>query len=86
MKNEKMLALTGAKLTAAQMRLGEGAAKLSALSPLAVLSRGYGYLQNEDGKTVGSVKALRKGEHVSITLADGCARACIESVDISEKS
>jgi exodeoxyribonuclease VII large subunit len=68
------------KLKSAQMRLGEGAAKLSALSPLAVLSRGYGYVQKADGKTVLGVSELLEGERIDITLADGKAEARIERV------
>lgn len=79
-KNNKIAGLADMKLKSAQMRLGEGAAKLSALSPLAVLSRGYGYVQKADGKTVLGVSELLEGERIDITMADGKAEARIERV------
>ena len=79
-KNNKFMSFADAKLKIAQMRLGEGAAKLSALSPLAVLSRGYGYVRTSDGKTVLSVSELKEGDGIDITMSDGHARARIEKV------
>jgi exodeoxyribonuclease VII large subunit len=79
-KNNKFINFADAKMKSVQMRLGEGAAKLSALSPLAVLSRGYGYVQTSDGKTVLSVSELSEGDGIDITMADGHAKARIEKV------
>ena len=80
MKNNRFVSFAEAKLKSAQMRLGEGAAKLSALSPLAVLSRGYGYVQASDGKTVLSVSELNEGDGIDITMSDGRATARVEKV------
>ena len=79
-KNNRFVSFAEAKLRSAQMRLGEGAAKLSALSPLAVLSRGYGYVQASDGKTVLSVSELKEGDGIDITMSDGHATARVETV------
>ncbi len=51
-------------------------AKLDALSPLKVLSRGYSITQNEDGAVVRSVTQLSAGDKIRIRLEDGnvCAR------------
>ncbi len=46
-------------------------ARLDALSPLTVLSRGYGVIQNEDGKLIRSVKGLKSGDKLVITMTDG---------------
>ena len=81
-KNEKLHSLTLSKFNSARMQLAKGAAKLSALSPLAVLSRGYGYVQNQEEKTVISVSELKEGDKVSITMSDGKAMARIESVSV----
>ncbi len=61
--------------------LAEKAGRLSALDPLAVLSRGYTAVFS-DGRVVKKAAALTKGETVSLRFADGSASAVIESTDI----
>jgi len=51
--------------------LGIAAGKLNALSPLTVLSRGYGVIKKEDGTIVRSVKGLEPGDRLVIRVADG---------------
>ena len=45
--------------------------KLDALSPLAVLDRGYAIVAAEDGTTVRSVQQVRTGDTVTATMKDG---------------
>ena len=45
--------------------------KLDALSPLAVLDRGYAIVAAEDGTTVRSVQQVRTGDTVTVTMKDG---------------
>ncbi len=52
-------------------RLRESAAKLEAINPLAVLSRGYGAVSDENGATVTRAEQLQKGQKINITFADG---------------
>jgi exodeoxyribonuclease VII large subunit len=59
----------------------QGAAKLDALSPLAVMSRGYSALFNEKGETINQKQQLAKGDRVSIRLSDGMAKAEILEVE-----
>ncbi|NMA65116.1 MAG: exodeoxyribonuclease VII large subunit [Clostridiaceae bacterium] len=47
------------------------AGKLDALSPLTVLSRGYSVTQNKSGDMIRSVKQLKSGEELLITVCDG---------------
>lgn len=48
--------------------------KLDALSPLHILSRGYAFCQNEQTQDIiTSIRQLRLGDEVRITLADGTA-------------
>ena len=54
--------------------------RMNALNPLAVLQRGYGAIRGEDGKIVSSVEQISKGDSVELILADGSAKAQIESV------
>jgi len=47
------------------------AGRLNALSPLTVLSRGYGVIRKEDGAIVRSVKGLELGDRLIVRVADG---------------
>ena len=57
------------------------AARLDALSPLAVMSRGYSAIFNEDGKAVHQHKQLARGDRIRIRLSDGKAKAEILEVE-----
>ena len=46
-------------------------AKLDAMSPLKVLTRGYAMVESEEGMVVRSVRQLTAGSQVSIRLSDG---------------
>jgi exodeoxyribonuclease VII large subunit len=52
-------------------------ASLDALSPLAVLRRGYSIVAREDGKIISSVKQLKQNGHVQIRLSDGKLKAVV---------
>ncbi|MBQ3865700.1 MAG: exodeoxyribonuclease VII large subunit [Clostridia bacterium] len=64
--------------------LARSAAALNALSPLAVMGRGYSALFDPAGKAVNSAKALHPGDRVSVRLTDGQALAEIQEVRIHE--
>ena len=51
--------------------LAEQAARLDALSPLAVLARGYSLTETENGELVRSAKRLAPGTRIVTRLADG---------------
>lgn len=53
--------------------------KLDALSPLSVLSRGYGALFSESG-TVTSVRSVKEGDRLKISMHDGSIGAVAEYV------
>ena len=53
-----------------QLRLDKTVNKLSALNPMSVLKRGYGYVSTDKG-VVKSVNQIEVGEHVQIDLHDG---------------
>ncbi|MDR0305553.1 MAG: exodeoxyribonuclease VII large subunit [Chitinispirillales bacterium] len=59
-------------------KLQAAAARLNALSPLAVLNRGYSVVQDSKGSAVKSAKALKAGDNVKIRFSDGSAEAKIE--------
>lgn len=54
--------------------------KLKALSPLYKLSKGYTYVSDDTGKSVSSVKQLKKDGHISLQFADGSAGAVVENI------
>ena len=55
-------------------------AKMEAMSPLKVLSRGYSMTKNAEGKLVKSVNDVSANEEVTVLLSDGELRAQIEEV------
>ena len=62
------------------------AARLDALSPLAVLGRGYGIATREDGVIVRSVRDTRAGEPLHVRVGDGCIDATVQGcVPLSQK-
>ena len=67
------------RLGSARQRLELAVNQLEAVNPLAVLARGYGVVQDSEGRVVSSVAALRVGEPVTIRLSDGRAVAEIRS-------
>ena len=54
--------------------------KMEALSPIAVLERGYGIITGEDGKTVRSASQVKEGDSLTLTLKDGKIRAAAREV------
>lgn len=55
-------------------------AKLDAMSPLKVLSRGFAMAQTEEGRLVQSVKQVEIGQRLSVSVSDG-----LISVDVTDK-
>ena len=56
-------------------------AKLDAMSPLKVLSRGYAMTQKCDGEVVRSVKQLAPGDVIKIVMSDGVADAIVDNIE-----
>ncbi len=59
-------------------RFVSATAKLDALSPLKVLSRGYSITQNEQGTVIRSVAQVASGDKIRIRLEDGNICAIVE--------
>lgn len=55
-------------------------AKLDAMSPLKVLTRGYAMVQTEDGRLIRSIADIRPLEQVTVSLADGNFNATVNDV------
>ena len=67
----------------ARERLGLAAASLDALSPLAVLHRGYAIAQDASGKPLRDAAAVAAGDEVSVRLAKGKLNTRVETVEES---
>jgi exodeoxyribonuclease VII large subunit len=69
------------QLTEAEKQLALAAASLDALSPLAVLQRGYAIAQSEDGTLLRDVKLISVGDAVRVKLAKGSLGARVEGIE-----
>lgn len=76
--NEKMLTAFNAVFNREKTRFTNNIAKLDALSPLKVLTRGYA-IAEADGKTVKSVNDLGKGDKFKLRLSDGTVNCIADS-------
>ena len=65
----------------ARERLGLAAASLDALSPLAVLQRGYAIAQDASGKPVRDAASVNAGDEVRVRLAKGSLNTRVETVE-----
>ncbi len=59
-------------------------AKLDAMSPLKVLSRGYAMVQNENGKIIRNIDNVTVGESINITLENGFIAATVHHLKEQE--
>ena len=55
-------------------------AKLDAMSPLKVLSRGYSMALSSEGNVIKSVKHVKPGDCLTVRFSDGKAEACVQEV------
>ena len=87
-QRNKALELLLGRLNAAQntaihrhrQRYIAAAAKLDAMSPLKVLTRGYAMTQDEHEHVVRSVKNVKPGDRLAISVSDGVIHASVEDV------
>ncbi|MGI6083893.1 MAG: exodeoxyribonuclease VII large subunit [Acetivibrionales bacterium] len=79
--HERSLILQGrAGLERTRISLKTVVAQLNALSPLTVLARGYGVIQDENGKLIKSVKGLKSGDKLVVTMTDGKFQAVCDKM------
>lgn len=90
-QRRKALELTQSRMLSAQshvlhlskQRFVALTAKLDAMSPLKVLTRGYAMVQDDDGTLVRSTEQVQAGCHVRITVSDGVFHAIVEGKEES---
>ena len=87
-QKQKDLTLLQNRLSASQERLLAQrnqrfvgcVAKLDAMSPLKVLSRGYAMAQGEDGRVLRSVSQTELGQKITVRFSDGSVFATVTSI------
>jgi exodeoxyribonuclease VII large subunit len=62
-------------------RVAVAAAALDAMSPLAVLGRGYALVHDESGRLLSSARETAAGERVRVRLAEGALGCVVERVE-----
>jgi exodeoxyribonuclease VII large subunit len=73
--------LVEASLQEARERLGRAAVSLDALSPLAVLQRGYAIAQDASGKPVRDAASVVSGDEITVRLAKGKLKTRVDTVE-----
>ena len=73
----RLISAQNRSLSAMQQRYIQNVAKLDAMSPLKVLTRGYSMAQNEEGELVRSVHQVQTGDSLTIRFADGAVTASV---------
>ena len=76
------------RLASAQLQLISGrkqryiamTAKLDAMSPLKVLTRGYAMVQGGEGEVLRSVDQVQPGDKIKISVSDGEIEAAVTNV------
>lgn len=64
----------------AGMRFEKTASKLDALSPLKVMSRGYLFARNDDGRIVRTVDDISENSAINLKLVDGSAECVVNKL------
>lgn len=73
--------LIDTRLEESRTRLGLAAASLDALSPLAVLQRGYAIAQDESGNLLRDAQSTSVGDSVRVRLAKGRINTRVETIE-----
>jgi exodeoxyribonuclease VII large subunit len=69
--SNRMLTVQNRSISQKKQRYVALTAKLDAMSPLKVLTRGYAMAQTEDGSVLRSVSQVQAGETITVSLGDG---------------
>lgn len=75
----RMIAAQNNQIALKKQRYVAMTAKLDAMSPLKVLTRGYAMVQDEDGTVIRSLTQIELGDTVNIFLSDGDVSATVVS-------
>ena len=76
----KLISNQNQQINTAKARFIAMTAKLDAMSPLKVLTRGYAMAQKEDGTVLRSVSQVNTGDSITISVSDGCLSAAVTEI------
>ena len=76
----RLIAAQTQQLQRKRQRFVASTAKLDALSPLKVLTRGYSIINVDDGTILRSVRQTSLGKEIRVTLSDGSVSAVVSDV------
>jgi len=76
----RLIAAENQQISRSNQRYIALTAKLDAMSPLKVLTRGYSMTQTEDGTVVRSVSQVQTGDLIGISFSDGKVSATVTAV------
>ena len=82
--SDKIESITKNKISSCNLNFLRLSKQLDALSPLAVLTRGYGAIYGKDG-VLTSVKSLNEGDSLDIRLSDGTVQAVANKITPENK-
>ncbi len=77
---ENLIMVMNTKITTFRSKLASCSASLNALSPLSVLSRGYGAICDENGSVVKTVSQLNVDDDIQVKLFDGVVYAKVKEI------
>ena len=78
--SEKLDIITEKRVDKARSSLIGVAAKLEALSPLAVVARGYSVVTDKEGIAIKSVGAVKVGDNIDVKMGDGVLNTEVVSI------
>lgn len=73
----RLIAAQNNKIAGTEQRYVASVAKLDAMSPLKVLTRGYSMTQTSKGTVIRSVSQVEPGERINVRLSDGSLSAVV---------
>lgn len=76
----RLIAAQTQQLQRRRQRFVACTAKLDAMSPLKVLTRGYSIVNNDDGTILRSVRQTAPGRQLRVTLSDGSVNAVVSEI------
>ncbi len=80
MLQNRLASAQSRKLQLTRQRYVALAAKLDAMSPLKVLTRGYSMVQSPEGELIRSVKQIQERQSITIQVSDGSIHATVDQV------